>query len=996
MYAVKATRNIAVSMGFLCIPVFVGVLFLLPSVVFAATQAGEAKTSASNGSGTRHWKVTTDTAKSNAGAESATQDETFEVDAGSPITLKMLEFGDVLGPIVADSVTFEVREENTATVADSFTWNAGSTVAFTPSEAGTYRIYIRAVNTGLGTDYDVNSDTDDNRGYLRAGTTLSFSDDANATAAYPDDVVGTVTLGHAPNMSKDITIAFRQSSSDVHTEDVSSSSSSFATTDTIDNTYDESESTVDTRITFGTSETDWTGVPWTHLTAVPSGFTQVGSGSVTSVEESGSFTADPRVYISSDGTTANNTASTTQSVYNRGETVDYSFYVLNARDEQQSDAFTVAIQDDDLIEENAQSKTGPLYSGSYVTASDDKATNDTVGSPKTFVISATGATRTSDTAYRLSRLIRVGQTEGATTGDVNTTYSVYNRGETVSGLTLYLTNVRGEAYGGQSVTIAVRDNDNTVEETQNKTSGADGLVTLSDYVIASDDKAVNDTSGSPKHIRITPADGNTVFSSNTAHSVSSLYFVDAHPETDATLSQDTFPNEDDEETNSAVIAADIFRLYAHVVNVRKDTNIDTSGSAITFTIKKPDTTTETTATSDTGSDGWTDSYEYPPIAPSGTWSVTADVSFDGNSGTDTEALTFISPLASQYITQAVGWNQTYSIGDTATFTLLTMQKDESNVFQPTAADAAPTYDIRYWDGALWQTLTSGTMSTTTTATYEATYAIPNDAAWIGRRVTVLFHSVMGGIDVGNAKEVEIVGSPAQVLIQSVSDKTVPTIAADVRITNEGTAAFEYTYEWCIVASTTNECGGGDDVAYGSAAKLIQPGSDFDTTLTLNIVDAGAYFYKLVVWWSNESSQSSRSFTATSDSSGGSGDEEEGGDEESGDGAGGSSGGGGSTTIVNVIQHTTATSTDSDGFLGTGLQCDVCTMIEDLVIRVLGLEERSDAMEERIRVLEAQVQTLMNTPRVVPASVVQQVQVETVSSPQNTQSASRNRFPVRLE
>ena len=153
--------------------------------------------------------------------------------------------------------------------------------------------------------------------------------------------------------------------------------------------------------------------------------------------------------------------------------------------------------------------------------------------------------------------------------------------------------------------------------------------------------------------------------------------------------------------------------------------------------------------------------------------MVASTTFNGNSGTDTETLTFVSPYSGNYQLEAVGWNQTYDIGDTARFTLRTLQRI-SGTFTATAADNAPTYELRYWDGATWQSLASGSMTALgATGTYEITYAIPNDSAWIGRKVAVSFSAVMSGTRINNAREIEIVGSSAQVVINSVTDTTVP-------------------------------------------------------------------------------------------------------------------------------------------------------------------------------------------------------------------------------
>lgn len=77
------------------------------------------------------------------------------------------------------------------------------------------------------------------------------------------------------------------------------------------------------------------------------------------------------------------------------------------------------------------------------------------------------------------------------------------------------------------------------------------------------------------------------------------------------------------------------------------------------------------------------------------------------------------------------------------------------------------------------------------------------------------------------------GSPAQVLIQSFSDLTAPNISTAIRITNEGSGEYEYQYSWCVTSSQSNLCGGGDDIFGSTAAKLIQPGENFDTVLNSN-------------------------------------------------------------------------------------------------------------------------------------------------------------------
>ncbi|MCX6787145.1 MAG: dockerin type I domain-containing protein [Candidatus Kaiserbacteria bacterium] len=124
-------------------------------------------------------------------------------------------------------------------------------------------------------------------------------------------------------------------------------------------------------------------------------------------------------------------------------------------------------------------------------------------------------------------------------------------------------------------------------------------------------------------------------------------------------------------------------------------------------------------------------------------------------------------------------------------------------------------------------------------------------------------------------------SPAQVLIQNMSSVVVPSITANVRITNEGLTSTEYTYEWCVVSSINNACGGGDDTYYASASKLIAAGENFDTTLPATVPLAGTYYFKTNVYFGVLSSSASQQFTASNPASSGGGTN-----------SGGGSGGGG--------------------------------------------------------------------------------------------------------
>ncbi len=107
------------------------------------------------------------------------------------------------------------------------------------------------------------------------------------------------------------------------------------------------------------------------------------------------------------------------------------------------------------------------------------------------------------------------------------------------------------------------------------------------------------------------------------------------------------------------------------------------------------------------------------------------------------------------------------------------------------------------------------------------------------------------------------GAPAQVIVQGFSDLTSPSIGTDVRITNEGSITYEYQYTWCITDSSSNQCGGGDDVFSSTAAKLINAGDNFDTTLNSTVPTTGSYWFHITVNFGSDSSVASQSFTAVS-------------------------------------------------------------------------------------------------------------------------------------
>ena len=123
-------------------------------------------------------------------------------------------------------------------------------------------------------------------------------------------------------------------------------------------------------------------------------------------------------------------------------------------------------------------------------------------------------------------------------------------------------------------------------------------------------------------------------------------------------------------------------------------------------------------------------------------------------------------------------------------------------------------------------------------------------------------AVVNGSTVKPSDWWELTGNPPEVTINSITDATVPSITADVTITNEGIGSQEYQYEYCIVSEQTNQCGGSDDEDYASGAKLIQAGETWNTSLNLTVSETGTYWFKVKVYYGSETSAASKQFTAT--------------------------------------------------------------------------------------------------------------------------------------
>ncbi len=179
---------------------------------------------------------------------------------------------------------------------------------------------------------------------------------------------------------------------------------------------------------------------------------------------------------------------------------------------------------------------------------------------------------------------------------------------------------------------------------------------------------------------------------------------------------------------------------------------------------------------------------------------------------------------------------------------------------PTNSFTAPA--ITLYDPDRNTIVSAVAMTNLSNGVYEYTYVVSSGATQ-GLWESSVSIQVESGKTIQANDYWSVAGSPAQVIINGITDDSIPTIDANVTITNEGLTGYEYQYEWCVVSNSNNACGGGDDTFYASAAKYINAGEDWNTTLSSTVSVAGDYYFKLVVYFGTDSSGASRSFTAVS-------------------------------------------------------------------------------------------------------------------------------------
>jgi len=174
------------------------------------------------------------------------------------------------------------------------------------------------------------------------------------------------------------------------------------------------------------------------------------------------------------------------------------------------------------------------------------------------------------------------------------------------------------------------------------------------------------------------------------------------------------------------------------------------------------------------------------------------------------------------------------------------------------------------------------MTRVATGTYSYAYTTAGNAA-AGTWESVFSTTVEPGKTLPGDDFWDLVTSPAQVIINGITNNAIPAISANVTITDEGLSGNEYHYQWCVVSDASDPCGSGNNVFDATASKYINAGEDFNTTLTATVPNTGDYYFKLIVYFGTESSGASRSFTAVIPSNNGN---------NNGNNNGGNTGGGG--------------------------------------------------------------------------------------------------------
>ncbi len=338
---------------------------------------------------------------------------------------------------------------------------------------------------------------------------------------------------------------------------------------------------------------------------------------------------------------------------------------------------------DNATTEDTQSKA-PDSAGkvtlSYATANGDQSLADLTGSPKHVRVQSSDGNDTLNAAdgWHLSRHVMQGSAVGSddqwvtvnvgSAGGSDGTLggffdkAAFNRDSNESAVyvEIVLSFARGTAYATQTVTTEVHPDSGPAENVQNVATDANGKLAYT-YSIGQTDKATDGggdakPSLSPKHLEIVHGD-NLCGPSMEAWGVTKHVWLDAHDQRDATINKDDWntaapldgsQNANEEPVNYVILGNEL-HFSVHARGVRLDRELQTTGSAVSQSVKKPNGTTHASQTTDTGADGWSPPWNAPFEGPeSPNWKLTASLNFDGNNNTVEKLVAIASPLDSKF------------------------------------------------------------------------------------------------------------------------------------------------------------------------------------------------------------------------------------------------------------------------------------------------------------------------------------------------------------
>ena len=333
-------------------------------------------------------------------------------------------------------------------------------------------------------------------------------------------------------------------------------------------------------------------------------------------------------------------------------------------------------------------------------------------------------------------------------------------------------------------------------------------------------------------------------------------------------------------TNSQVASA--------VSSINSNTNTQTSGIASTVNTNTNTVVTQASTSLASTINAASSSITSSVLAavasiPSSVWAYTTRTLTSGASIAADIWSAATRTLTSLNLTTQVPWSiNTSNIGTVVAGQ--SYQATLTTIYNGTLTDSLNLPTVTIYDSSNNAIISNATLTRIATGTYSYTYAIPGTAP-AGTWKSVF----TAGVDTNNTlPSVDywtVVTNPAQVIINSFANTVTPNVSANITITDEGLSGNEYQYQWCVVSDLNDPCGSGHNVFDGVAAKYINAGQDFNTTLTATVPNPGNYYFKIIAYFGTQSSISYRSFTATAPTtSGGSGN--------SGVSSGGGGGGGG--------------------------------------------------------------------------------------------------------